>query len=364
MQFRDITGLADIKKTLVASVHKGHVAHAQLFHGTNGSATLPLALAYAAFINCENKLPEDSCGRCAACTKISKLAHPDFFNIYPTAGPKASTENLMPKWRKFVAATPHGTLSQWLTSIEGKQGNISAEEARNLIQKLSMKAYEASFKIVLIWQPEAMSIAAANALLKVLEEPPSQTIFLLVTNKIDALLPTILSRTQQIYIRQYTDNEIINILEIEGVENNKATKIAYLANHDFNALPELKTDTELSHTDWFAGWMRLCYRENYQKLVALADEFDGFPKEKQKAVLELSLTIFRDLFLVRLGVNELIRQQGTDLKFVQDFAKAMNFSHFETIIELLSETHFHIERNARAKIAFLDISLKMTSLIR
>jgi DNA polymerase III subunit delta' len=362
--FKDIIGLQETKQTLVSSVQRSHVAHAQLFHGKNGAAVLPMALAYATFINCEDKQADDACGQCASCLKIKKLAHPDFFHIFPTAGAKMTTETLMPKWRKFIADTPHGTMTDWLASIDGKQGNISAEEARQLIQKLSMKPYEAPYKIILIWQPEAMSIAAANALLKVLEEPPSQTIFLLISNKVDALLTTILSRTQQIYIRQYTDNELVTILKSQGMDLDEAQRISYLADGDLNAIGVLKGEFASNQTDWFAAWMRMCYAQEYIKLVALADEFDGFSKEKQKSILDLSLTIFRDLFLVKVQSDELVRQQGNDLAFVQKFSKAMNFSNFETMIGLFSDAHYHIERNARAKILFLDLSLKMTSLIR
>lgn len=366
MLFREIIGLDEVKKSLIQAVNSNHVAHAQLFHGAEGSANLALALAYATYINCENKQPDDACGRCPNCNKMSKLAHPDVNYIFPTAGGKAViSENFMPQWRIFVKDTPYGTLSNWLEHIAIKQGNIPAEESRQLIQKLSLKSYEGGYKIAIIWQAEMLNIAAGNALLKVLEEPPEQTLFLLVASSSDKLLTTIISRTQRIAVRNFTDDEIISYLtQKQDIGPERAKQIAYLSDGNLNHALEIAHKTDDDQHAWFANWMRMCYALNILKLVPMADEFDAKGKEYQKAMLEYGLSIFREIFLYRHGGENLIRLEGDELVFVQKFSNVLNISNLEAITTLLGESHYHIERNGRAKMIFLDISLAIARLMR
>ncbi len=366
MQFKQITGLTEVKKSLIKAVNDNHVAHAQLFHGGEGSANLAMALAYATYINCEDKQADDACGRCPNCSKMSKLAHPDVNFIFPTAGGKAVlSENFMVQWRAFVKETPYGNLSDWLEKIAIKQGNIPAEESRQLIQKLSLKSYEGGYKIVIIWQAEILNVAAGNALLKILEEPPEQTLFLLVVNSMDKLLTTIISRTQRVAIRNFTDDEIIAYLpKNQTVTYERAKQIAYLSEGNLNRALEISTKSEDDEHSWFANWMRRCYALDIQKLVPMADEFDTKGKEYQKAMLIYGLKIFREIFLYRHGGENLIKLEGDELIFVQKFSNVLNINNLEQITTLLSESHFHIERNARAKIVFLDISLAIARLMR
>jgi DNA polymerase III subunit delta' len=366
MLFREITGLTDVKTSLIRAVSDNHVAHAQLFHGSEGSANLAMALAYATYVNCEDKQADDACGRCPNCTKMSKLAHPDVNYIFPTAGGKAVlSENFMLQWRAFVKETPYGNLSDWLERIAVKQGNIPAEESRQLIQKLSLKSYEGGYKIVIIWQAEMLNIAAGNALLKILEEPPEQTLFLLVVNSMEKLLTTIISRTQRIAIRNFSDDEIVSyLLNNQQVTDERAKQVAYLSEGNLNYALEIANKTEDDEHTWFATWMRMCYALNIQKLVPMADEFDTKGKEYQKAMLMYGLKIFREIFLYRHGGENLIKLEGDELIFVQKFSNVLNINNLEQITTLLSESHYHIERNARSKIVFLDISLAIARLMR
>lgn len=366
MLFQEITGLNDVKQSLIQAITSNHVAHAQLFHGAEGSANLALALAYATYINCENKQPDDACGRCPNCTKMSKLAHPDVNYIFPTAGGKAVlSENFMLQWSAFVKETPYGNLSDWLERIAVKQGNIPAEESRQLIQKLSLKSYEGGYKIVIIWQAEMLNISAGNALLKILEEPPEQTLFLLVANSADKLLTTIISRTQRIAIRNFTDEEIIAYLsQNQAITSERAKQVAYLSEGNLNYALEIVNKTEDDQHAWFANWMRMCYVLDVLKLVPMADDFDTKGKEYQKAMLEYGLSIFREIFLYKNGGENLIRLEGEELIFVQKFSNVLKINNLEQITTLLSESHYHIERNGRAKIIFLDISLAIARLMR
>ncbi|MFD2572881.1 ATP-binding protein [Spirosoma soli] len=374
MQFSEIIGHDDTKQLLLRAVQTNHLAHALLFDGPTGSANLALALSLAQYVNCEDKHETDSCGRCASCVKMQKLVHPDLHMVFPVANiAKGKTsEAYLVDWRKFLLDQPYRTLPEWLETVgaDNKQGNISAEEARNILQKLSLKSYEGAYKIMLIWLPELMNVTSANALLKVLEEPPAQTLFLLVTNQSDKLLITILSRTQRVAVRSFTDEEVATHLRQQlNFDETTARRIAYLADGDLSeALRLSRQETEGAsgsdqHT-WFAEWMRTCYRQDLIALVKQADQFDGFSKEKQKGLLEYSIRLYRDLFLWQQGAGALLRLPNDEMAFVKNFAKVLTIHHIERIVADLNEAAYHLERNARAKIVLLDMSLTFSRLIR
>jgi DNA polymerase III subunit delta' len=370
MLFGEIVGHEALKNTLVASVQRNHVAHAQLFHGPVGSANLALALAYATYLNCEDRQPHDACGRCAACVKMQKLVHPDFHHIFPVASTKKIKDNesdaFLPLWRQFVRESPYQTLSDWLDFIgaDNKQGNISAEEARHIIKKLSLKPFEGTFKILLLWQPELLNVYSANALLKILEEPPANTIFLLVCNDANRLLTTILSRTQRVAVPAFDDTDILQQLQQQGIPSAKAQQATYLSEGNMAKAIKLATESGLDQHMWFADWMRRCYKPDLVGLVKLADEYDAQSKETQKNLLEYSLRLFRDLMLFQNEILDLIRLQDEEMDFVQKFSKALKPQVIERVTPLLSEAHYHLERNARAKMVFLDLSLQLALIFR
>ena len=381
MLFNEIIGHDDTKQLLLRAVQTNHLAHALLFDGPTGGANLALALALAQYVNCEDKqlAAGDSCGRCASCVKMQKLVHPDLHMVFPVANmAKGKTsEAYLTDWRKFLIDQPYRTLTEWLETVgaDNKQGNISAEEARNILQKLSLKAYEGAYKIMLIWLPELMNVTSANALLKVLEEPPAQTLFLLVTNQSDKLLITILSRTQRVAVRAFTDQEVATYLRQHvNLDETTARRIAYLADGDLSVglhLSRQETDrsdggpglSSDQHT-WFAEWMRTCYRQDLTNLVKQADQFDSFSKEKQKGMLEYSIRLYRDLFLWQQGAGELLRLPDDEMAFVKNFSKVLTINHIEHIVADLNKAAYHLERNARAKMIMLDMSLTFSRLIR
>ncbi|GAB3926704.1 ATP-binding protein [Larkinella terrae] len=378
MQFSEIIGHEDTKRALTRAVQTNHLAHAQLFDGPPGSANLALALAFATYINCEDRQegPDglaDSCGRCPSCTKMNRLVHPDLSVVFPVAGSKVTSETFMADWRKFVTQHPYRVLDEWLAAIGIKQGNIPVEEARELVGKLSLKAYEGEYKIVLIWCAENLHTATANALLKLLEEPPARTLFLLVTNQADKLLITILSRTQRVAVQAFTDEEVSTHLRQHlNVPEKLARQLAYLADGNLSEAirmaeeePE-KTEGEpgADRHGWFAEWMRFCYRQDLIALVKQADQFDALGKEKQRGLLDYSLSLCRDLFLWKHGVNELLRLPDEERTFVENFGKVLEPEHLESMVGQLNEAVFHIERNVRAKMVMMDLSLTFSSLIR
>lgn len=378
MRFQDIPGLGSIKNTLIHSVETNHVAHAQLFHGGVGSANLALAWAYATYINCEDRndissdtkteIVGDACGHCASCVKMAKMVHPDIHHIFPTPSAKETILELLPTWRKFLMESPYRSLTDWLefTGVTGnKQGIIPIKEAHNIIEKISLKAFEAEYKILIIWQPELMNIESANSLLKLLEEPPEKTLFILVCNDTNRLLTTILSRTQRIMIPSFSDEETIGYLtKKEGVSSERAKQVAYLSEGNLSKAVELINYEGEGKYQWFSNWMRMAFKPDFATLIKLADEFDAFPKEYQKGMMEYGLNIFRDLLLWKNGAESLVRLEGEELTFVQKFSKAVKPEAIELIVNELSQTHYYLERNGRAKILHLDLSLTIAKLFK
>lgn len=371
MLFKHILGHDDTKRALIRSVQNNHVAHAQLFDGPIGGAGIALAWAFATYVNCEDKQPDDACGRCASCAKMQKLVHPDVYHIFPLPRTPKEGEDLLrdltPKWRAFLDEYPYRTLPEWLAYINStgnQQGIIPIKESRSIIGKLSLKAFEGEFKIMLFWQPELLNVQAANALLKILEEPPEKTLFLIVSSQSDKLLTTIISRTQRVAIRAFTDEEVTMYLTQKGIDSRRARQIAYLCEGNLSEAMRLTQETEDDRHAWFANWMRKCYSRDFATLVKLADEFDTLGKEKQKGIFDYTLNLFRDLFLWQNGVEELLRLQDDELNFVQKFGKAMNPDSIEPLIQEITDGYYHLERNARAKVLFLDISLTAARIMR
>jgi DNA polymerase-3 subunit delta' len=325
-----------------------------------------MALAFATYINCQQPSDFDSCGVCASCQKIKKIAHPDFIFAYPTAGgKKILSENFIKEWRNFLEESPYGTLSDWLEAIEIKQGNIPVEESRQIIQNLSLKSYEGGYKIVLIWMVEAMGQSAANALLKILEEPPEKTLFLIVTSDSNRLLSTIISRTQRILIRNNSNSELSSFLvKMKGISEERANQIYFLSEGNINKALEIIDQKDQNEKNWFANWMRYSYSFDLGKLVPLSDEFDALTKENQRGLLDYGLKIIREIYLQSVGAESLIKLEGEELEFVQKFSKVFKFENISQISDLISEAQMLIERNVRAKIVFLDISLNIARLIK
>ncbi|MBX9850165.1 MAG: DNA polymerase III subunit delta [Cytophagaceae bacterium] len=373
MLFSEIPGLDEVKKTLINSVKSNHVHHAQLFMGTEGSANLAMAIAYATYINCEEKKEDDSCGTCPSCIKFKKLAHPDINFVFPISTtkniPKDPMSSLfMKEWRTFVLENPYGNLNDWANHIgaENKQLNISVEESRNIIKTLSLKAFEAEYKILFIWQPENLHTSAANALLKILEEPPVKTVFLLVANNLEKILGTIQSRTQKVKIRSFTDDELKKGLVSKfQMEEKKASQLAYMADGNFNEALRLDQEAEEDHHVFFRDWMRICYKKNnWPELIEWSENFQKLGREMQKSLLQYGLNMLRETLVYSYAGDKLVRLQNEDLKFVQGFSKVLNEPKVEAIAEQLNQAHYHIERNANPKITFLDVSLYISGVLK
>jgi DNA polymerase-3 subunit delta' len=375
LQFADIPNQTALKEVLRHSVQHGHVAHAQLFRGAEGSAALALALAYAQYLNCEGRSADadDSCGHCPACLKIKKLAHPDLNFILPTTTTKsvpkdATSGKFMAEWRTFLADSPYQGFNDWMQHIgaENKQGSISKEEAGQLLKLVSLKAFEATYKIVILWLPELMHPAAANAVLKLLEEPPPATVFLLVTNEPDRLLPTILSRVQSVVVRPFSEDEITDYITAHyHVPEVKARQVAQLAEGNLGAaIASREQSADHDYADFFIKWMRKCYGLKMSEVLALADEFQKMGRENQKEQLSFSLGLLRKVLLYGLDPQLVPYLPVGEQQFVQGFSKFVTVRNADQLTEELNTAHYHIERNANPRMVFVDASLRMGQQLR
>ncbi|WP_420580142.1 ATP-binding protein [Reichenbachiella sp.] len=366
MRFADIPGLSEAKQQLIHAIKGNHVAHAQLFYGQEGSANLALALAYATYINCKNPSDNDSCGTCESCTKMDKLVHPDLQFVFPVSSTKSVTgknvvsSSYLKEWRAFLSANKYGSLVDWSEhyGAENKQANISKEESRNIIKSLTLKSFEAEYKVMIIWLPEYMNVSAANGILKILEEPAEKTLFLLVTCEYERLLTTILSRCQLFKVPSFSDDELEQyLIEKKGVEAGKAKKIAALAEGSLQAAVENIDSTEDDAHVMFRDWMRQCWVKDFTSLNSTNDSFNKLSKTAQKLFLQYALNMMRQAVVSEYLVDEKEKLNDSEKDFAVKFGKALTTQKLEKISEEFSKAHYHLERNANVKILFLDLSL-------
>ncbi len=372
MRFSNIPGLPVIKQKLIQSVQSNKIAHAQLMAGKPGALNLPLALAYANFIFCENRGKEDACGECAACIKNSKYIHPDLHFVFPLSNLKNDKDadrfkaEITKSWRAFLLEQPFGNLDDWTNFYggENKQALISREESREIIKTLSLKSFESPYKIMIIWQPEYMHGSAANGILKILEEPPQHTFFLLVTNAANRLLSTIISRTQLIQVPLLNDDDLDAYLQSNtALKESERRNIIQIADGNLNLAMQLTEEGETINQDFFSQWMRACYKKDYAALVQMADDFHQFDKLNQRNILYYSIGMMRESLLHIAGSTSITRVRGGELKFIQDFSKFLNILKIDKSQQLMSDAVYHLERNGSAKMIFLNLSLQLSELL-
>jgi DNA polymerase-3 subunit delta' len=371
MGFENVIGQQHIKQHLQTSAEKGRIPHAQLFVGKEGCGTLPMAIAYAQFL-----LEQSSNNPQATRLKASKLQHPDLHFAFPVTTndsvKKHPVSNLfLEDWRAFLEEQPYGSLFNWLQfiGVENKQGLIGVDEAQDIVKKLQLKSYEGGFKVMIIWMAEKMNIAAANKLLKLIEEPPAQTVFLLVTENEDQIINTIKSRCQALHFPVLSEQDIAEALTArEHISENEAAKIAHQAEGNYNkAIHILHQDSsDLQFEQWFITWIRAAFKAKgnaavIQDLVAWSDEIAKSGRETQKRFLHYCLQFFRQALLLNYQSPELVFLETQTPKFdLKNFAPFVHSGNIQDINKELNDALYHIERNGNAKIILLDLSMKLT----
>lgn len=367
MQFKQIVNQAAVKQRLINSVTENRVSHAQLFLGPGGAGGLPLAVAYAQYVSCENKLADDSCGECSSCRKYQKLVHPDLHFSYPFfARHKDDTAlTFIEQWRTAFLANPYLDIDTWrgYLDAENKQANINIAECHQIIKKLSFKPFESAYKILILWLPEYLD-KEGNTLLKIIEEPQPNTLFLLVAQNQDQILNTILSRTQLIKIPALNDVDIKqHLIEKYNQTEHAAAEIAYLCNGNLTEALTMLQDENSSYQDFFVQWLRLCFANKGIEVMAFVDQASKMGRENQKNFLRYGISFVRECVLLLSGAQNLVHLPAKQLETAQKITNVMSIPMAQGIIAELEQAHYHIERNANPKILFLDVSLQLIKIL-
>ena len=378
MDFSEVIGQKHIKSHLSQTIENGRVPHAQLFSGVNGSGLLPMAIAYASKLLCkqyEKQSPEYlSCKN-----KVAKLSHPDLHFVYPVntsdaIKKNAIADNYAEEWRNFVLTNPYSSLFEWLQTIgiEKKQGNISKFEAENISKKLSLKAYEGGYKVMIIWMAENMNTECANKILKLVEEPSDKTVLLLLSENEQQIITTIRSRCQKLTFPLLSERDISEgLVKKRNIDVNSSLKTAIRARGDFNAALQLFSESGEDETfeKWFISWVRTAFRAKGNKgainnLLDWSDELAGQGRETQKKFLNYCIELFRQSLLKNYKADTLLFFEAKDKTFsLSKFAPFVHQNNIFEINEALEEASYHIERNGNGKIIFTDLSIKLTRLI-
>jgi DNA polymerase-3 subunit delta' len=378
MRFSEIIGQEVIKKKLVQTVLDHRVSHAQLFFGPEGNEKLALAIAYAQYINCQNRITgsnPDSCGICLSCIKYQKLVHPDLHFIFPISTTKKVTRkpksnDFLEDWRAFLTGNDyHVNLHEWYEFIgmENKQGIINADDCNEIIHTLSYKSYESEYKVMILWMVEKLYYAAAPKILKILEEPPEKTLFILITEDPDQVISTIRSRTLLVKIPQIGVSDLTAyLIGKHAVGKREAGIIARQSygnlKQALNRLQHIEED-QFNFTN-FRKWMLLCFDNKIIDLVGFSGEIARIGRENQKDFLLYALKVIGFCATLVFGNEEQVTAEGEELKFLKKISSYINSSNFVRFSELFNTALYHVERNAHPQTLFLDVSLKVSRLFQ
>jgi len=359
-----------VRNQLLKTAHSNRMAHAQILLGPEGAGGLALALEVARYLVCKDKQEDGVCGKCTSCLKAAKNIHPDIHFTFPTVGSKVTSEEYMKEWRTTILENPYINAFQWLSKIggEGKQGNITKNECNRIISRLSLKSFENPNKILILWRPEYLG-QEGNRLLKLIEEPPENTFFLLVAHNTEDILNTILSRCQLVKYNALSDSQIADALvQRKALSKEEAQSIAQLADGSFNeALSILELSNDESGTNrsaMFLDWLRKCYLGDGIAMAKWVETFAKEGREPQKFFLRYGLHFLREFLFLKTTNAENVRLLPTELDTARKMMKVLDFEKVEKIAQLFSDCIFHVERNANPKILFLDASIQLNKIFK
>lgn len=368
MRFQEVVGQTNIREHLIETYRAGRTAHAQLFLGSDGAGQLALALAYAQYLLCENPSETDSCGECNACRKVQRCIHPDLHFSFPTVGTGKISNDFLPQWREAVVENAYLNTEQWLNKLQanGQQGNITKNECVDIVRKLSFKANEGKYKVLILWMPEFLE-KEGNRLLKLIEEPEPDTVFILVAEQLELILNTIVSRCQLVRIPALSNEEIADALTArQSCTRPRAEWIAYMAEGSWNRALTLLEESQDKQGEVFIEWMRLCYKGNGKELWEWVEQVHAekrgirFGRKDQVLFLQYGLHFLRECLMIQqLGDAAKPRLQGSELQSAQGFVRLVDIEKLFKITNLLDEHSYFIERNAHSKALFLSLSIQV-----
>ncbi len=375
MQFKDIVGQEKVKQRLILATKESRIPHAQLFVGPAGTGKLALAIAYAQYIMCDNKGENDSCGICPSCKKISKLIHPDLHFVYPSkAKEKAESgddesdkaDDTLTLWREALILNPYFGENDWyeMIGMENKQGIINTATATDVIRKLNLKSFENDYKVMIIWLPERMNSQASNKLLKMIEEPPAKTVFLMVSENPNLIIKTILSRTQQIMIPPIAREKIATaLMDKYNLQPERAHDISRIANGNYYSALQLIDSNENEYFDYYKKLMRLCYAKDVVGLLDWTDEVASLGRENQKEFLSYSLGLTRESLMLNAGLDEISYLMGDEADFGAKFSPFIGVENIFGITNEFTQAYECIMQNGNPSIVFTHFAMRMIKLV-
>ena len=366
--FKDIIGQSTVVDRLRRSIDENKLAHALLISGPQGNGKLPIAVALANYLLCGNGRG-DACGTCPACVKLGKYIHSDLHFVFPVKKKKGSdsapvSDDYITEWRELLLKNPYFSYDDWLAKldVENQQPMIYERESAEILHKLSMQSREGGWKVVIIWLPEKMKEACSNKLLKIIEEPPHKTLFLLVSEEPDKIIATILSRTQRIDVPRIAINDVENALVARyGLSINDAKVVAQQSSGNWEKAEEMLSVSEEKalYLDLFMQLMRVAYARNIRDMKAWSEQVAALGRERQKRLLDYCQRMIRENFIMNFKREEMVYMSQSERNFSVRFSPFVNERNIYGIMEELSEAQRHIEQNVNAKMVFFDMSLRM-----
>lgn len=372
MLFKEVVGQQQSKDSFLNLYHSGRLPHALIVSGKEGTGGLAFALAIATLVLCENKTDNDACGVCSACVKVKALAHPDLHLTFPTfppkPGSKANSKNFIKEFREVIAENPYISTFDWLQYIkaENKQGNISAEECREIIDSLYLKSFEGGYKIQLIWRPEYLG-KEGNILLKIIEEPPAQTLIILVAENSEDILPTILSRTQLLMLPPIYTKDIADFLvQQQQVPEKQAFQIAHIASGNYTkAMSLIHVASNNSLLDYIKNWFNAIFTNNGVGMHNWVEVVSKLGREQQKNILQYAQSLLEQSMKYMLMPNYNAPLQDEENVFCQKFAKLQfSVTIYQKLMHALDDAIYHIERNVHGKTQLLYTSVQIQYIVK
>jgi DNA polymerase-3 subunit delta' len=359
MESSNLIADKDIVRFLSDAANRQSIPHAMLFWGNEGTGKLAVAMAFAQFLLCLDPQGDRSCGNCNECRKSAKLIHPDIHFIFPTVGAKVKSSDLYPQWRKLFLEYPYFNISQWLEAInaENRQGNINASDCNNIIQQLSLKSFEGKYKILILWMAEYLG-TQGNRLLKIIEEPPENTVIILIAENRDLILPTILSRCQQIYFKPFDDDRIVKYLVTElSLTPDKAAIIAKQSGGNWNMALHLAGGQYSNPVSGLSVWIKTVHKNRPSEIVSWVEQMAREKKDDQKHFLMYILQFLRKVVMKKYtgtSSTEILEEQ-----MLNYLAPRLSLEDLEVLIEKMNDYITAIQRNAHVKILWMDASMTM-----
>ena len=358
MLFQNVIGQNDLKLKLLKEVKDQKVSHAQLFSGEPGYGTLPLALAFAQLLFCEKPTENDSCGICSCCIQVKGLQHPDLHFSFPTVqGISKISDGLISEWREQIKEMPYFSSFDWIKRIDPKEGNpmISVHESLEIQRKLRLTSYQGGYKVMVIWMPEKMNSECANKILKVLEEPPSKTVFILVTANVDGLIDTIKSRCQVVPLHRIKNDTLSrHLMNLYNISKEKCKSITAFSEGNLLRAMEISEAQEGDEAlkDAFITLMRSSYKKNVIEMMNWADSMAKEGKERQKIFLKYTLHMLRQCIVKNYMGNDLVQVSNEEADFISKFSPFISGNNIREFMKAFDEAFYQLERNANAKILF------------